>query len=72
MKDNDQFYNGLVGFSFLTISVLVAPVASAETRGSSVASITPQMITRSGPVTITGSDLGEKGSGYVLIGGQRA
>jgi len=53
MKYNDQFYNGLVGFSFLTIGVLIAPVASAETRRSSVASITPQMIARSGPVTIT-------------------
>lgn len=37
-----------------------------------VASIAPQAVTRSGPVTINGSGFGAKGSGYVLIGGQRA
>jgi outer membrane protein assembly factor BamB len=37
-----------------------------------IASVAPQVVTRSGPVAIHGSGFGAKGSGYVLIGGQRA
>ncbi len=72
MRNNIRSYIGLIGFSVLALSVLNVPVTSAATQRLGIASVFPPEVTRSGPVTINGSGFDVKGSGYVLIGGERA
>ncbi|MDQ3116420.1 MAG: hypothetical protein M3Q86_07390 [Verrucomicrobiota bacterium] len=72
MKTSIGIGIGFSAFGLLALILLIAPAASAATDKLTVASVTPQVVTRSGPVTINGSGFGVKGSGYVLIGAVRA
>jgi IPT/TIG domain len=72
MKNNIRFYVRLIAFGFLAISALNIPVSSATLERPNLTLLVPQVVTRCGPVTINGFGFGAKGSGYVLIGGQRA
>jgi len=65
----------LIGFSVgpaFAEDVTPAARAGQDSQLARIASVAPQVLTRSGPVTIKGSGFGAKGRGYVSIGGQRA
>ncbi|MBA3544200.1 MAG: IPT/TIG domain-containing protein, partial [Chthoniobacterales bacterium] len=72
MKTNIRVSSVFLGFGLLALGLRIVPVAAAAPENLTVASVTPQVVTRSGPVTVNGSGFGEKGSGSVLIGGARA
>lgn len=72
MKTIIRVRSVILGFSLLTLSLLMLPAVSAAPEKLTIASVAPQVATRSGPLTIIGSGFGEKGSGSVLIGGARA
>jgi outer membrane protein assembly factor BamB len=46
--------------------------AATSTSTVHISSLGPEAVTRSGPVTISGTGFGQKKSGFVLIGGERA
>src|ERR1051325_3229066 len=71
MKTDTTVRSAVLCFGLLAFSSLIVSVAWA-TEKLTVVSVTPQVATRSGPVTINGSGFGEKGGGSVLIGGMRA
>lgn len=71
MKTATRVRSVLLCFGIVSLCPLSVSVAWATDK-LTVNSVTPQVATHSGPITINGFGFGEKGSGAVFIGGIRA
>jgi outer membrane protein assembly factor BamB len=73
-EDDSKYMRCLTFLCCLALwsGVLRGADAATSTSTVHISSLGPEAVTRSGPVTIRGTGFGQKKSGFVLIGGERA